>query len=114
MATAEDRLRIARQILNWEARRDSQGHLSIYPLPHGDGGGKYAVAGINEKYHPNEAKRLKTFIEQGRYLEAEALAIAYIADYTDGVVVWTEVTGVEAFLRDTSFNRGPLSGAEKC
>jgi peptidoglycan L-alanyl-D-glutamate endopeptidase CwlK len=111
MATAAERLRIARQILNWEARRDSQGRLSIYPLPHGDGGGKYEVAGINEKYHPNEAKRLKAFIEQGRYLEAEALAIAYIADYTDGVAAWTEVTGVEAFLRDTSFNRGPTGAA---
>ncbi|NEQ22489.1 MAG: hypothetical protein F6K28_25560 [Microcoleus sp. SIO2G3] len=112
MTTPEERLRIASQILDWEARRDSQGRLRVYKLPPGDGGGTYEVAGINDRYHPVEARRLKELIEQGRYKEAEDYASAYIAAYTNGVVQWTTVTSVEAFLRDSCFNRGFVGAAK--
>ncbi|BAY66523.1 hypothetical protein NIES22_66620 [Calothrix brevissima NIES-22] len=112
MTTPEERLKIAAQILNWEARRDSQGRLEVYTLLPGDGGGKYEVAGINDKYHPHEAKLLKELVEQGRHSEAEKRATAYIATYTDSVAEWTRIIGVEAYLRDSSFNRGLKGAAE--
>jgi hypothetical protein len=59
MSTTEDRRSIAGHIINWEARRDSKGRLTVYILPEGDGGGKYEVAGINERYHPKKAAELR-------------------------------------------------------
>jgi len=112
MTTPEERLRIASQILDWEARRDSQGRLRVYKLPPGDGGGTYEAAGINDRYHPAAARHLKELIEQGRYKDAEDYAIAYIAAYTNGVAQWTTVTSVEAFLRDSCFNRGFVGAAQ--
>ena len=38
---------MAAAIVNFEARRDSKGHLKVYNLPPEDGGGRYEVAGIN-------------------------------------------------------------------
>lgn len=111
MTTPEERLRIASQILDWEARRDSQGNLKVYKLPPGDGGGTYEVAGINNKYHPVQARYLKDLIEKGKYKEAEDYACAYIADYTESVAKWTTVNSIEAFLRDSCFNRGSRGAA---
>ena len=42
----------ARRIVDYEARRDAEGHLKVYHLPSGDGGGEREVAGINDRYHP--------------------------------------------------------------
>ncbi len=111
MTTPEERLQIAAQIVDWEARRDTQGRIKVYTLPPGDGGGTYEIAGINDKYHPDVAERLKQLIEQGKHSEAETTATAYIATYTDGVAVWTNLTAVEAFLRDSAFNRGRKGSA---
>ena len=111
MTTPTEKLKIASQIVDWEARRDSQGNIKIYTLPPGDGGGSYEVAGINNKYHPEKAKQLKELVEQGRYAEVETIAANYIVIYTDRVTPWTNVTGVEAYLRDSSFNRGPKGAA---
>jgi len=42
---------MAADIINFEARRDKRnGHLVVYNLPKNDGGGRYEVAGINERY----------------------------------------------------------------
>jgi Predicted Peptidoglycan domain len=109
---AELRTRIATSILNFEARRDSKGHLAVYDLPAGDGGGRYEVAGINERYHPQQAAKLRDLINAGQYDEAERLAAEYIAEYTDVVAKWTTVPPIEAYLRDSAFNRGP-GGAAK-
>jgi peptidoglycan hydrolase-like protein with peptidoglycan-binding domain len=111
MTTNKERLLIASQIVNWEARRDSQGHFVVYKLPAGDGGGEYEVAGINNKYHPVAAKKLKDLVENKQYDQAESYATAYIAEYTDKVKSWTSVNGIEAFLRDSYFNRGPTGSA---
>jgi hypothetical protein len=42
-------MRMAKQIVDFEARRGKRGHLQVYKLPAWDGGGRYEVAGINEK-----------------------------------------------------------------
>jgi hypothetical protein len=112
VARAELRAKMAKSIVNFEARRDAQGHLRVYNLPAGDGGGRYEVAGINDRYHPQEAAKLRDLINAGRYNEAENYATEVIAEYTDVVSKWTSVPEIEAYLRDCVFNRGP-GGAAK-
>jgi len=111
-AHAALRKKMAESIVNFEARRDAQGHLRVYILPAGDGGGRYEIAGINDRYHPREAARLRQLIEAARFDEAENYAAEVIADYTDVVAKWTTVPEIEAYLRDSAFNRGP-GGAAK-
>lgn len=94
-------------IVDCEARRDSKGRIQVYKLPAGDGGGTIEVAGINDRYHPEQARRLAALIAQGKHAEAEIAAISYILDYTDAVLGWHPSVAVEAFLRDSAFNRGP-------
>jgi lysozyme family protein len=103
----ETRLAMADQILDYEARRDGSGRLVVYDLPAGDGGGDYEVAGINEKYHPVEAAELRALIKAGRHAEAEARAQEIIATYTDVAAKWHDDPGVQFYLRDCVFNRGP-------
>ena len=102
--TTPQRLAMAKIILDFEARRDSQGRLAVYKLPPGDGGGRYEVAGINERYNKVLCDELADLIENGR--QAEARAIAFIADETDIAGRWTSVEAVEFYLRDCVFNRG--------
>lgn len=106
------RKKMAKSIVDFEARRDAQGHLKVYNLPPSDGGGRYEIAGINERYHPQEAARLRDLINAGRFEEAEDYATEVIAEYTDVVSKWTTVPEIEAYLRDCAFNRGP-GGAAK-
>ncbi len=112
MSSPSVRLKMAHAILNFEARRDKQGHLAVYNLPAGDGGGRYEVAGINERYDKDVVDKLVALLNEGRYQEAEDLATEYIASNTDTVVSWTQSDPVEFYLRDTEFNRG-LGGAAK-
>jgi hypothetical protein len=112
VSNPEVRKKIADSILNFEARRDANGHLRVYNLPPSDGGGRYEVAGINERYDPEEAAKLRDLVDAGRYDEAERDAAEYIAQYTDVVSKWTPVPSIEAYLRDCTFNRGP-GGAAK-
>jgi len=109
---AARRTKIAAQIVTWEARRDSKGRITVHRMPANDGGGSYEVAGINEKYHPDQAKKLAALINAGKHSEAEKQAAEYIAQFTDSVAKITKNAGTEAFLRDTAFNRGP-TGAVK-
>jgi len=104
---AELRKKMAESIVKFEGRRDPQGHLRVYVLPAGDGGGRYEVAGINDRYHPQEAAKLRGLIDAGRFDEAEDYAAEVIAEYTDVVARWTTVPPIEAYLRDCAFNRGP-------
>lgn len=111
MSTNEERRKIAQSILNFEARRDGAGRLAVYKLPAGDGGGTYEVAGINDKYHPAEARALADLIAAGRHAEAEARAVEFMAAFTDSVASWSKVTAIESYLRDSAFNRGPRGAA---
>ena len=106
------RLRMAKKIIDFEARRDSQKRLAVYKLPANDGGGTFEVAGINDRYHPEQANKLKNLIEAGRYEEAERSVQEYLINYTDVASGWTTSAGVEFFLRDTVFNRGPTGAAK--
>ncbi|MER9465368.1 M15 family metallopeptidase [Mesorhizobium sp. M0482] len=97
---------MAAAIVNFEARRDSSGHLKVYKLPAGDGGGTYEVAGINERYNKDTADALVSLIGQKGFDEAEALAVDFVADETDRAASWTSIPAIEFYLRDCVFNRG--------
>lgn len=113
MSTPEQRLQMAKYIVDFEARRDSQGRLAVYRLPSGDGGGSYEVAGINDRYHPAMAARLRGMIEAGQYEAAERAVAEYLVDYTNVVTKWdVQSPAIEFFLRDCIFNRGPTGAAK--
>ena len=105
------RLAMVRVILDLEARRDTHGRIAVYRLPPGDGGGRYEVAGINERYHKAVCDELVALIGADRHAEAELRAAEHIAGYTDKAGAWTHNAGVEFFLRDCMFNRGPGGAA---
>lgn len=105
------RRRMAQAIVDFEARRDAHGRIEVYKLPKGDGGGRFEVAGINERYHPDVCLRLVALIEAGQHAEAERLAGEFIANYTDVVDRWCSVAAIEFYLRDCAFNRGPAGAA---
>jgi hypothetical protein len=110
-AAKASRMTMARAIVDLEARRDRQGRIAVYRLPPGDGGGRYEVAGINERYHKQACDELVALIEGGRHAEAETRAAEIVAGYTDKAAAWTHNPGVEFFLRDCIFNRGPGGAA---
>lgn len=97
----------ARRIVDYEARRDAQGHLKVYHLPAGDGGGEREVAGINDRYHPEVLNRIEYLLSEEKYSAAEDAAAEHIMRYTDPVAMLSEVPAVQFALRDTAFNRGP-------
>lgn len=103
---------IGRFLLEHEGRLDAHGELAVYPLPEGDGGGTYEVAGINDRYHPEMAAKLRALIERGEQVAAKAAAIAYMLEYTRRVAPWHGDPRVTAYLRDLCFNRGPSGAAE--
>jgi hypothetical protein len=102
----------AYKIIQYEARFDKNGNLMVYMLPSGDGGGTYEVAGINDKYHPKAAAALKGMIERKEFATAKDYASQYIADYTDTTDKESKLTGIQFYLRDSSFNRGPTGCAK--
>ena len=105
------RERMAHEIVDFEARRDANGNLSVYKLPPGDGGGTFEVAGINDRYHPQEAAALAKLIKGGFYAQAELSAARIVASYTDVVDPWSDAYDIEFYLRDCCFNRGPKGAA---
>ena len=111
MSTQEQRTRMAKAIVEFEARRDPKGRLAVYDLPAGDGGGRYEVAGINDRYHKTEVDHVVALIKAGKHDEAEAYVMEFIAKYTDVVIGWSSDAGVEFYLRDCAFNRGPKGAA---
>lgn len=110
-STGSQRLAMAQAIVKFEARRDAHGRIAIYHLPPGDGGGRYEVAGINERYHKAVCDELVALIQAGRHAEAESRAADFMASYTDKAATWTRNAGIEFYLRDSMFNRGPGGAA---
>lgn len=110
---------VAEFILKKEGRFDAQGRLKVYRIPKGDGGGLpvpgyphgFEVAGINNRYHPEMANRLRMLVERGEDDTAKEEAIDYLLDYTERVSDWHPDGRVRAFLRDCAFNRGPAGAA---
>lgn len=105
------RLSMAKHIVDFEARRDANGHFMVYALPANDGGGSYEVAGINQKYDPVQAEHLRDLVEAGKFDEAELYAQQYILQQTNVAMMWTTNAGVEFYLRDCVFNRGARGAA---
>lgn len=97
----------ALQTVNLEARRDKLGNVAVYKLPSGDMGGTYEVAGINDRYHPGEARRLANLPPEQREIEAAR----YIRKYT-APIVDKMPDEMKAFVQDMAFNRG-AGGATK-
>jgi lysozyme family protein len=116
MTPSEKRHAMGKAIVEFEGRY-AGGKLQWYKLPAGDGGGDYEVAGINQKYHPQKAARLKALIDAGKHADAEAEAAAYIEEYTRGILRFFPSPAsadanshIEFVLRDCAFNRG-MKGA---
>ena len=101
----------ARRIVDYEVRRDADGHLKVYHLPSGDGGGEREVAGINDRYHPEALDAIEKLISEGKYDEAEDAAVDHIRRYTDPVAMLSDVPAVQFALRDAAFNRGPTGAS---
>src|SRR5882724_2711676 len=101
----DKRLLAAKAIVDFEARRDKKGHLMVYHLPPNDGGGRFEVAGINERYNPSECAHLVELLEAKKFDEAESYAQEVIARDTDAAEKWGTDPGVQFFLRDSIFNR---------
>jgi murein L,D-transpeptidase YcbB/YkuD len=102
----------ARRIVDYEARRDAQGHLKVYKLPAGDGGGEREVAGINDRFHPEVLNRIERLLAEEKYAEAEDAAAEHIMRYTDPVAMLPELPAVQFALRDAAFNRGPTGSVK--
>ena len=107
------REQMGHEIVNFEGRFKN-GKLQVYKLPSGDGGGAYEIAGINERYHPQEALKLKNMIDAGENEKAKDECADYIVHYTDEVLnffpdhSYAEANPhIEFLLRDSAFNRGP-------
>ena len=101
--------KIAEFIYSGEAEFDHAGHLKVYRLPHWDGGGTFEVAGINDKYNHDTAFTLVAMIEKGYYGMAKAACKQFYIEDTKGVLNYMggiPSPAIEAFLRDTAFNRG--------
>ena len=111
-ASAVSRFQMAQWIVNQEARRDAEGRLKVYKLPANDGGGRFEVAGISERYDTTKCLQLVAMLNAGQHAAAEREAAQYIASKTDAAANWTRLPAAELFLRDTIFNRG-LGGATK-
>jgi hypothetical protein len=101
-----------KRIIESEARRDKDGHIILYHLPHGDGGGKWEYAGMNDRYHPIALKHIMELLDLNKYDEAEEEAVKYIKIYTDRIAKLSKQEAVQYLLRDTCWNRG-YSGAVK-
>ena len=108
----DTRIQAAKAIVDFEARRDKQGHLMVYSLPPNDGGGRYEVAGINERYNRAECDHLVELIHEKKFDEAETFAREVIARDTDAAEKWHADPGVQFYLRDSIFNRG-IHGAAR-
>ncbi len=91
---------------NREARRDSQGRLSVYNPPSGDGGGAFEVAGITARYQRKEATRLKNLISQGKHSQAEAEAKRFFRKRASPFVKHASQKGLQLQLADTVHHRG--------
>jgi hypothetical protein len=117
MTPAEKRHQMGAEIVRFEGRYED-GKLQMYKLPPGDGGGTYEICGVNDRYHPTEAAKLRGLIEGGAHQEAEHEAARYIEEYTRKVLRFfpsqeaAEANpAIEFILRDCAFNRGMKGSA---
>lgn len=89
-----------------EARRDRQGRLRVYNPPSGDGGGSFEVAGITARYQPNESRRLRALIAEGKTDQAESEAKDFYRRRAAPFVRYAKQPGVQLQLADSVHHRG--------
>jgi len=110
---ADQLQRFAGFVFDHEARKDKQGNRpALYELPANDGGGRYEIAGITERFDLETVTRLVKLIERKEFGIAQAVCRAYYVSNTNAVATWSPSPAIEFFLRDTAFNRG-VRGAAK-
>ncbi len=97
----------ARQVISWETARDANGKVAI----HKPSDGSFEVAGINSSSHPELAEKLRDLVLSGQADEAENEAAKFVISYTAPVAEWVDDPGVEFYLRDCWYNRGPRGAA---
>lgn len=108
LITTALRKRMMERIVAYEARRDANKQLAIYQPSDGSN----EIAGINDRYHPAEYKKIADLLAVKNYPAAEAAVQDYILRYTNVVLTWGVTdAGVEFYLRDCCFNRGPSGTA---
>jgi hypothetical protein len=97
----------ALKTVDFEARKDKTGNVDVYRLPNGDMGGRFEVAGINDRYHPEAFKRISSLPPEAR----AGAAAQYIKEYTSPFVSKLP-SQIQPFAQDLAFNRG-MGGATK-
>jgi len=97
----------AMKTVDFEGRRDKSGNLAVYKLPSGDMGGKYEVAGINDKYHPDAFKAISSLPPEQRDKAAAEYVVKYTSPFTQKLP-----DAIRPFAQDLAFNRG-VGGATK-
>jgi hypothetical protein len=102
---------LALQIVDSEARRDEHGHIKLYPIPDGDGGGQAEYAGINSRWHPEMFLQLHRMDPARREVAAAAYIDGYFREFIKGP--WKSAA-VEYLMMDACFNRGPGGATVIC
>jgi lysozyme family protein len=103
-------MRAGLAIVDLEARRNAKGHVMLYELPGNDGGGRWEIAGINSRYHPQALDMIRALPPSKR----EAAAAQYIEEYTlkgTGLDKIKLRPGTRFAILDAAFNRGPGGAA---
>lgn len=101
------RRRMARTIIDYEARRDKAGRLIVYT----PAAGVYEVAGITSNNHPQDAATLRRLVQSGAHDQAERIAEDWILKFTKAATGWTTDAGLEFMLRDCIHHRGNAGAA---
>ena len=82
-----------------------------YDLPPADGGGRYEVAGINERYNKTVCDELVALIQAARQDEAlQRAAALHRRQHRHRRATGRQYAAVEFYLRDCVFNRGARRG----
>ncbi len=89
-----------------EARLDKNGNVKVYYPPAGDGGGAYEVAGITARYQPNEAKHLRSLVQNGQHAAAKRYAKEYFRELSEPYTKHATNPGLQLQIADTVHHRG--------
>lgn len=101
------RRKMAGKIIGYEVKRDADGHFAI----HAPGDGSHEIAGVSSTSNPAKYTQLLVLLRAGRHAELERAVEIFVIDYTRAATGWTTDAGVEFYLRDCIYNRGPVAGA---
>lgn len=99
---------MAAKILNMEDYKvTGPESLRVTPLPSGDGGGKWEIAGICDGIEPEVFKAIKEKLDQGDRESAWTMCLNYVIMDTDSAKTFGNAgPGSEFMLRDIIFNMG--------